>query len=261
MPLNPRCPNLAAEGQARQDPCNFQRGQIFQQNQVEPAVLHLRFGCQAQSRSITRRVQNPQQQRRSFEGRWLGILQRNPHFDPSESSQRANRRKQISASTSHLPVSPARKSRRLRVQPHSTPAHIEAFRSIGGTHTRCIQWNRFSLRENHFCGTNRIPWQSQRRGQIISSAGRQHADRDAGVSCHCVQQRLKSSIAAQGEDSLAASRRFLTRNLREFPRTLRATEFRFPLFFQSERLQPGQSFAPAPSASRRVRQYQIRNLC
>ncbi len=86
MPLDPRSPDLAAEGQARQDPRNFQRAQIFQKHQVEPSVIQPRFRCQPQTPSITRGVQNTQHQRGSLQGTLLSTLQRDPHIDPPEFS-------------------------------------------------------------------------------------------------------------------------------------------------------------------------------
>jgi len=146
MPLNPPRANLAAGCQARQDPGNFERAEIFKQHQIELPVLQTCLRRQQEPPSITRRVENSQNKSRSLQGCLFGTFQRNAHIDPSKFSKGANCGKQIPAPSPHLPVNPARKPRRLRVQPDSSSAHVQAFHPIGSAHARRIQRKGFSPR-------------------------------------------------------------------------------------------------------------------
>src|ERR1700675_2604413 len=159
-----------------------------------------------------------------------------------EFSKCTNRRKEITAPSPNLAVNPARKSRRLRVQPNSSSTHVQAFSAVSGVHTRRIQSNGFSVGKDPLRGTDRIQRQSQRRGQIVSSPGRQDSNRNVCAPSHRVQEGLKRAIASQRKDAFPPPGGFIPCDLRKFRGTLCAAKFRAPLIFRRKRPQARESF-------------------
>jgi len=186
MSLNSLRLNLPAHCQARQHPDNFQRAEIFKEHQIEPPVGQACFRRQPYSSSIAGSIKNSQHQGGPLHGRTLSALQGNAHPDPSKSTQRTNRRKQVTASPSHPAINPVRELCRFCVQPDPSSAHVQTFRTVCSSHLRRIQRRGFALGQNRFRGFHRIQWQSQRCGQIVSTTGRQNPNGNVWVPSHCI---------------------------------------------------------------------------